>query len=61
MPNKLVEPTPLPFAIQLSLDSFFILFLSIILIAKRGSSPQTLGAYERRKYEGTRARIPTED
>lgn len=44
MPNKSVEPTPLPFAIRLFLDSLFILVLSIILFAKRGSSPQTLGS-----------------
>jgi len=45
MPNKSVEPTPLTFAIQLFLVSLFILFLSIILFAKRGSSPQTLGQH----------------
>ena len=42
IPNKSVEPTPLSFAVLLFLGSLFILFLSIILFAKRGSSPQTL-------------------
>ena len=42
MPNKLVETTPLPFVIQLFSGSLFILFLSIILFAKQGCSPQTL-------------------
>jgi len=37
-----VEPTPLPFAIQLFFDSLFTLSLSIILFAIRGCSPQTL-------------------
>ena len=37
-----MERTPPPFAIQLLLGSLFILFLSIILFAKRGCSPLTL-------------------
>ncbi len=35
---KSVEPTPLSFAIQLFLGSLLILFLTIILFAKRGCS-----------------------
>ncbi len=47
MPNKSVEPTPMSFVIRLFLGSLFILSLSILLFAKRGSSPQTLGPQQK--------------
>ena len=47
-----MEPTPSPFAIRLFLGSLFILFLSIILFAKRGCSPQTLDETIRKEMSG---------
>ncbi len=38
-----MEPTPPSFVIRLFSGSLFTLFLSIVLFAKRGCSPQTLG------------------
>ena len=43
MPNKSVEPTPPSFVIRLSLGSLFILYLSSIVFAKLGCSPQSFG------------------
>ncbi len=47
-----MEPTPLSFAIQLFLGSLFILFLYVILFAKRGCSP--------RRWDGIRRLLMTD-